>query len=319
LSFQLPFNQGDHILEVGGGERPLRVQGLKTTNVDIRALPTVDIVRDLEGDFSDLGKFDGIFSNWNAEHMSWRKIEGYFKSCYNVLKPGSPAVFVVPDTYKQIKKILQKPPEEINLDDSNLLYGGQGYSDDTHKVFFSRPFITKLLNEAGFKDVKIIDYPNPESQDMIVSAYKVDDKSDILTKINFGSFTVTTGDGWINCDIRGDIKKAVEAKGHIFEYCDVTKPLRWANNSVDLITAHHLVEHLTREEGSQFLCESFRILKPNGVIRLSTPDLETFIEKLGIFKETYAEEFEVKNAEDNADAFFRLDSWDIRPFTTFGR
>jgi len=302
-------------VELGGGSNSIikRVPGLEGFNVDIRQVLGVDAVRNLEEDFSDLGQFDGLFAQYVAEHISWRKIETFFKSCYNVLKPNGVALFIVPDTYGQIKKILQKTPEEIDLDDSNFLFGGQDYSDNAHKTFLSKPFTTKLLKEAGFSEVKITDHPNPNARDMLVEAHKMGQPTiltgaiaDTNTKINFGSFTVTFGHAWINADIRGDIKQTVEDKGHIFEYCDVTKPLRWENNSVALITAHHLIEHLTRGEGAHFLEQSFRILKPGGVIRLSTPDLNTFIAKLGSFKETYAEEFEVGNAEDSVDAFFRL-------------
>lgn len=315
MSYPLPFTEGDRILELGGGSNSIikRITGLEGFNVDIRQVPGVDAVRNLEEDFSDLGQFDGLFAQYVAEHISWRKIEVFFKSCYNALKPDGMAVFVVPDTYGQIKKILQKKPEEIDLGDSNFLFGGQDYSDNVHKTFLSKPFITKLLRSAGFSEVKITDHPNPDARDMFVEAHKRGQPTilsgaiaDTDTKINFGSFTVTFGHGWINADIRADIKQIVEDKGHIFEYCDVTKPLRWEDNSVSVITAHHLIEHLSREEGASFLEHTFRILKHGGVIRLSTPDLDTFIAKLPSFKETYAEEFEVKNAEDSVDAFFRL-------------
>jgi len=315
LSYPLPFTEGDRILELGGGSNSIikKIAGLEGFNVDIRQVPGVDAVRNLEEDFSDLGQFDGLFAQYVAEHISWRKIEVFFKSCYNALKPDGMAVFVVPDTYGQIKKILQKKPEEIDLGDSNFLFGGQDYSDNVHKTFLSKPFITKLLRSAGFSEVKITDHPNPDARDIFVEAHKRGQPTilsgaiaDTDTKINFGSFTVTFGHGWINADIRADIKQIVEDKGHIFEYCDVTKPLRWEDNSVSVITAHHLIEHLSREKGASFLEHTFRILKHGGVIRLSTPDLDTFIAKLPSFKETYAEEFEVKNAEDSVDAFFRL-------------
>jgi len=159
LKYQLPFNPDDHILELGGGSNPLRVNGLKTINVDFRQVPGVDIVRDLEGDFSDVGRFNSIFAQYIAEHISWRKIQGFFINCFKILNDGGVAVFVVPDTYEQMRKILQKPPEGLILDDSNFLFGGQDYPENTHKVAFSKPFITKLLKDAGFSEVKIVDHP----------------------------------------------------------------------------------------------------------------------------------------------------------------
>lgn len=331
MSYQphnLPFKPGNEIVELGGGDTPIIVNfpALKTVNVDTRKLPGVDIVRNLEGDFSDIGPFDGLFASYLAEHISWPNIARFFEQCFKILKEDTFAVFIVPDTYKQVQKIMEKSAEEIDLGDSCLLFGGQDYGDNSHKVLFSRPLITRLLKEGGFSEVEIVDHPNLECQDMIVTAHKgkeatpleevapkarsilVGAVADTDTKINFGSFTVTFGDAWINADLRGDIQQLVEAKGHLFEFCDVTKPVRWTDNSVSLITAHHLIEHLSREEGAFFLRECFRILKPEGVIRLSTPDLDVFTHHHlnKNFKATYKAELEALNAEDNADAFFRL-------------
>jgi len=321
VSYNLPFQEGSEIVELGGGNNSIikRIPQLKCVNVDVRQVEGVDIVRDLEGDFSDIGPFDGLFAQYVAEHISWPKVTGFLSNCFKILRGGGVAVFVVPDTYGQMKKIMLKSAGEISFDDSNFLFGGQDYSDNTHKWLLSKPFFTRLLLEAGFSRVKITDHMDPEARDMFVEAYKDEEReevkpvilvgavADVETKINMGSFTVTFP-GWINCDIRGDIKEAVEAKGHIFEHCDVTKPVRWKNDSVSIITAHHLIEHLSREEGAFFLGECCRILKPGGVIRLSTPDIDKFIVhyKANDFKEKYAEEFEVGNAEDDVDAFFRL-------------
>lgn len=52
---------------------------------------------------------------------------------------------------------------------------------------------------------------------------------------------------------------------------DVTKPLPFEN--VDFIFAEHFIEHLAFEDGAKFLRECRRALKPDGVLRLSTPNL----------------------------------------------
>jgi len=311
-----PFKPNDKILELGGGSNPMmrHIPNITTVNMDVRQVPGVDIVRNLEEDFSDVGEYDGLFAQYIAEHISWRKVETFFKSCFNVVKGGGVAVFVVPDTYAQMQKILQKPADEITFDDSNFLFGGQDYPENTHKWLLSRPFVIKLLRDAGFGKVVIKEHPDPNARDMFVEAYKTELTTTLVTavadpniKINFGSFTVTFGNGWINADIR-DVSPVAASKRHTFEICDVRKKVRWEDNSVSLITAHHLIEHLSRDDGRFFLKECFRILKPEGIIRLSTPDIETFIShlKAGDFTEKFAEEHEVKNAEDNADAFFRL-------------
>jgi len=64
--------------------------------------------------------------------------------------------------------------------------------------------------------------------------------------------------GWNNMDIE----------------VDITKPLPFANNSADYIFSEHCIEHVTLQEGYSFIAECLRILKPNGKIRLATPDIE---------------------------------------------
>ena len=169
MSVALPFASGDSIVELGGGDKPLRIEGLKTINVDVRQTQGVDIVRNLEEDFSDLGKYDGIISVYLAEHIGWRKIQGFFKSCYNILKDGKPAVFIIPDTEEQMKLALTK---EFDLGTSEMIFGGQDYGDNAHKVAFSKLFVTKLLKEAGFGDVSITNHPDPKARDIIVVAHK---------------------------------------------------------------------------------------------------------------------------------------------------
>jgi predicted SAM-dependent methyltransferase len=40
-----------------------------------------------------------------------------------------------------------------------------------------------------------------------------------------------------------------------------------------------MIEHLSRHQGLAFLHEAARILKPGGIIRLATPDLEALVEE----------------------------------------
>ncbi|BFM49639.1 methyltransferase domain-containing protein [Marinomonas sp. THO17] len=44
------------------------------------------------------------------------------------------------------------------------------------------------------------------------------------------------------------------------------------DNSVDLIYASHVLEHFGRNEYKKVLMEWFRVLKPNGILRVAVPD-----------------------------------------------
>lgn len=69
--------------------------------------------------------------------------------------------------------------------------------------------------------------------------------------------------GWIN----GDITFRSEY------YIDATKPLPFASGTLRFIYAEHFIEHLDLDEGRRFLADCARVLRPGGVLRLTTPDL----------------------------------------------
>ena len=58
---------------------------------------------------------------------------------------------------------------------------------------------------------------------------------------------------------------------------DVSKPLPYLNNSVDYVFHEHLIEHLDEVDGYNFMKECYRILKPGGYLRISTPSIEGII------------------------------------------
>jgi Uncharacterized protein conserved in bacteria len=58
---------------------------------------------------------------------------------------------------------------------------------------------------------------------------------------------------------------------------DLRKPLPFLNSSLCAIYASHLLEHLYLEEAKHLLKECFRVLQPNGVLRMVVPDLKAII------------------------------------------
>lgn len=78
-------------------------------------------------------------------------------------------------------------------------------------------------------------------------------------------------DGWTNTDIN-------IAKFRGSDKLDVTETFSYDDNSIDYIFSEHLIEHLTYQEGKFMLEECFRILKVDGKIRISTPDLKFLVD-----------------------------------------
>lgn len=60
---------------------------------------------------------------------------------------------------------------------------------------------------------------------------------------------------------------------------DVRGNLPFDDNSVEYIFSGHLIEHLSRQGAIELLRECERVLKPEGVVRISTPDLRIFVEE----------------------------------------
>src|SRR4051812_15890948 len=76
----------------------------------------------------------------------------------------------------------------------------------------------------------------------------------------------TTGDyTWVNVDINPKWKPDVVADG--------AKLDMYADNSVDFIVSHHVLEHFGCGEAAPAIREFNRILKPGGVLRVFVPDM----------------------------------------------
>lgn len=75
-------------------------------------------------------------------------------------------------------------------------------------------------------------------------------------------------EGWLETDVKYKQDCA---------YLDITEKFPFEDDTLDYIFAEHLIEHVSWENGLFMLRECRRILKPGGIIRLATPDLEVFL------------------------------------------
>ena len=64
---------------------------------------------------------------------------------------------------------------------------------------------------------------------------------------------------------------------HIDYKTSIDKLYFAADDSIDLIYASHLLEHVGRHEFKNVLAEWYRALKPSGVLRIAVPDFEALI------------------------------------------
>jgi predicted SAM-dependent methyltransferase len=77
-------------------------------------------------------------------------------------------------------------------------------------------------------------------------------------------------DGWINVDIDS-------SKADIFH--DLAKPLWFYDNTVDFIYSEHFIEHIGIKHAQNMFKEFYRVLKPGGILRIATPDLDYLVKK----------------------------------------
>lgn len=126
-----------------------------------------------------------------------------------------------------------------------------------------------------------------------------------MIKLNLGCGSVRP-EGWINTDssLNANLQK-IPLVGKIITrqfnkvvyddsnmvYMNLNKRWKYADDSVDIVYASHLFEHLSLGSAQLFLSESYRVLKPGAVIRLVVPDLYKICKK-------YIAEYESGENED---------------------
>lgn len=87
-------------------------------------------------------------------------------------------------------------------------------------------------------------------------------------KLHFGCGHVKF-DGWVNIDLDPAVRPDVVA--------NLGGPLPFRNGCADRIFSEDFVDQLELEDSYQFFRECHRMLKPGGVMRLLTPDLEKLL------------------------------------------
>lgn len=75
--------------------------------------------------------------------------------------------------------------------------------------------------------------------------------------------------GWVNVDrARGPEVQVV---------WNLANGLPFPDSSCSAVFSEHFIEHVTKEDAARLLSECHRVLKANGVLRVSTPDAELFL------------------------------------------
>jgi predicted SAM-dependent methyltransferase len=84
-----------------------------------------------------------------------------------------------------------------------------------------------------------------------------------MLNVGCGSFFDTR---WTNIDIYSSSPSVIQH--------DITKGLPFPAASFDVVYHSHILEHLDKASGVFLLRECYRVLKPNGILRVVVPDLQ---------------------------------------------
>jgi predicted SAM-dependent methyltransferase len=102
--------------------------------------------------------------------------------------------------------------------------------------------------------------------------------------------------GWTNTDNHMIVQKHQSLLQRTTQHLDITKKFDLESNFFDYIFTEHVIEHISYHDGVNMLTESYRVLKPGGRIRISTPDLE-FLIQMYLEKNKLMEEYIKFSAE----------------------
>ncbi|HEY3485547.1 MAG TPA: methyltransferase domain-containing protein [Ilumatobacteraceae bacterium] len=125
-------------------------------NVDMRKLPGVDVVAPVNALPFEPGSVSEIFSAHVLEHFPEAELERrllpYWRS---VLRPGGTFRAVVPDIDSMIRDYQNGKIGFREL--REVAYGGQEYEGDFHFTAFTPESLGKLLTDAGFEDITLVE------------------------------------------------------------------------------------------------------------------------------------------------------------------
>lgn len=154
-------------IELGGGNNPQY-----RPNYDIRPLPNVDIVIDLNYPIPvPDNSYELVFSRYFIEHVSYRNIDNLFREMYRILVPAGNAIIVTANLFEQAKVLLNTSQWNQKL--ISMIFGEQNYNENAHQCGFSPEYITRIMKNIGFKDIKIEPiYTEVGPTDMTVRATK---------------------------------------------------------------------------------------------------------------------------------------------------
>src|ERR1017187_506297 len=112
--------------------------------------------------------------------------------------------------------------------------------------------------------------------------------SHAVKKLQIGAAGAKGFDDWLNTDIEPQAGEA---------YLDATKPFPIPDGVLSYIFSEQVFEHLSYRDGLSMLRESHRTLKPDGKIRITTPNLLRLMQFVSGQQDRRAEDLPRRHAD----------------------
>ncbi|QGY57620.1 hypothetical protein PAASB05_06825 [Pantoea agglomerans] len=145
-------NLGWRKINIGCGH----VQPEGYINVDARELPGVDVICSASDLVFDDEALEEIYAAHLIEHFTELELTRViFPHWYKKLKTGGVLKLVTPDADSMIKDYVSGT---MSFDDlRKVTYGAQDYEGDFHYIMFSVDSLKKMLTDAGFTTVTLVE------------------------------------------------------------------------------------------------------------------------------------------------------------------
>ena len=229
-------------------------------------------------DFSfpyDDNSFDVVLASSVFTHTLPAVTKQYFRQAWRVLKPGG---HLVASFFLFQGSSFQGGPFGFRPMDSDLDVCVADPQQPERVVAYPQDHIVNWLADAGFRDVSVsrgcwnASDPSGLYQDFVVCTKlgQLDPTSSLgmTLAVSFDRLNIGCGNaplsGW--CNIDKDDGPGTDV------VLDVRRGLPF--QSVNFVFAEHFIEHLSVDEAFSFLKECRRVLNSDGVLRLSTPNLD---------------------------------------------
>ena len=130
-------------------------------NIDIRILPGIDYVMDIEKEEIPLpdNTVRRVIMKDVLEHISWRNVLNVLRAVYNKMVSGGSIFIQTPDIEAIYERVIK--PKDFRGDFkyrfeviSYWVGGSQDYPENTHKAFWDIDAMVELLGAVGFRDIK---------------------------------------------------------------------------------------------------------------------------------------------------------------------